>query len=129
MRKPPPRPPPAPDPTIELFERAVSALEVFATAYARWVETQEHPPSNGGGSVEQKLDRIITQGDAIMSFAQDVLAKITAQTTIIASIKAWIQNLPTDVVSAEDKAAILANLDANSAELETAIPTNVPPVG
>ncbi len=76
--------------------------------------------------IERKLDRLTRMEGRQMAFAQEVLDKIARQTTLIGSIKTWIQNLPTDVATPEQKAAILANLDANEAELSTAIPANTP---
>lgn len=61
-----------------------------------------------------------------MSFAQDVLDRIARQTTVIGSIKEWIKALPVDQVPEAAKAAILANLDQNEADLNTAIPVNTP---
>jgi len=109
-----------PDP----LERIANALEHMA----------QHIHEGGINRLQDSLDalrrdvkQVLRMEARQMAFAQDVLDRITRQTTLIGSIKEWIRNLPTDVATAEEKAAILANLDTNEAELSTAIPANVPP--
>lgn len=102
-------------------ERIADALEALLRKF-----TEAGEVSDRLSRIEFLLGRIVKMEVQQMAFAQDVLDRITRQTTVIASIKAWIQALPANTVSEEQKAAILANLDANEAELNTAIPANTP---
>jgi len=62
-----------------------------------------------------------------VAVGQEILDAVTAQTTLVASVVAFIEGLGTDVVSPEQKAAILAVLAENTAALETAIGAGITP--
>jgi len=86
--------------------------------------------------IERKLDRIAAVGrtinrkeDSSMALGQVILEKVTAQTTLVASVKALVEGLVAqETIPADVAAQILATLDGNTAELEAALAAGVPPV-
>ena len=91
-------------------------------------------------SPERRLDRIetllktiIKKETQIMAFQQDALDAIAGETTLIGSVKMLVQQVLEglgDQVTPEAKAAILAALGGNRAQLqevETALRSNVTP--
>ena len=86
--------------------------------------------------IERKLDLIAATGrklihkeDRTMALGQQILDKVTAQTTLVASVKALVEGLVAqETIPADVAAQILATLDGNTAELEAAIAAGVAPV-
>ena len=69
----------------------------------------------------------LIQGEIAMGMAQDILDAVTAETTAVDSLIAWVNGLvESNVVSSEQGAAIIAAANANRAKLEAAMTTNVP---
>jgi hypothetical protein len=77
--------------------------------------------------IDTKLDTILMKEAEQMAIGDDILAKITAQTTLIGSIKEYIAGLAGNTIPQDVADAILQHLDENTAALSTAIPANVPP--
>lgn len=62
-----------------------------------------------------------------MGIGQDILDAVAAETTVISSVIAYIQQLiNSSVITSEQGAAILENINSNRAALEAAIVSNTP---
>jgi hypothetical protein len=77
--------------------------------------------------IEGSLYRIIHKENIVMDELQDVMAVVTAQTTLVGSVVEFIKGLPDNAVDPVAKQAILDALKANDAALEAAIAANVTP--
>ena len=78
-------------------------------------------------SINRKLDLIIQKEGILMGAADDILAAVTAETTVVNSVVAYIQGLQTSGVISPDAATnILNHIKANSDALSAAIVTNTP---
>jgi len=84
--------------------------------------------------IEQKLDSVLHnqqhlfhQGEHQMALGQDILAAVTAETTVIDSlialINGWVAN---NMITAAEGQQILGDIAANKAKLEAAITANTP---
>ncbi len=94
------------------------ALLVVVVALLLWIEWQVL-------GVEGSLHRITHKEHRIMDELLDIMAVVTAQTTLVGSVVEFIKGLPDNAVDPAAKQAILDALAANSAALETAIGANV----
>lgn len=78
-----------------------------------------------------KVNRILRNQETTMAFQDDVIAKLTAQKTIMDGVKALLESLTTIIknnpgVSPEVQAEILGLIDGNSQEAQDAITANTP---
>ena len=72
--------------------------------------------------IEEKLDTLIRKEIQSMSLGQEILDKVTAQTTLVESVKALVEGfVQSGTISPEQRDAIFASLAGNTAGLEAAI--------
>jgi len=82
--------------------------------------------------VEEKVDRILAKEIRMAKTLDDVLADVTAQTTVVQSVLTLIEGLKqqlADALASGDPAkvqAVLDGLEANTASLSAAVTANTP---
>jgi hypothetical protein len=78
--------------------------------------------------VHKKLDLILKQEALQMALGQELIDKVTAQTSLINGLKAliddWVAN---NLITSEQAASLNSLLDGNSATLEAALAAGTPP--
>ncbi len=79
-------------------------------------------------NIEAMLKSVLFKEEAQMAIGQEILDAVTAQGTLIGSVKTLIEGLVANgTIPAEVGEAIKAKLAENSASLEAALAAGVPP--
>lgn len=84
-----------------------------------------------GPDLIQKVNQILANQETQMAFQDDVIAKLTAQKTIMDGVKTLLEELTGIIknnpgISPEVQAQILGLIDENSQEAQDAITANTP---
>ena len=114
-----------------LIRADIEAMRASGNRLDIYIHFPSATPGGGLERIEAQLQTLITKETQQMALGQDILDKVTAQTTLIGSVKALVQGLiDNHTIPAEQGAAILAALSGNQTELaavETALLAGVTP--
>lgn len=105
---------------------------MFNAAQLDRIENKLNSLLRWAGRFDAYLSRVTQMENITMATLDDVVAEVTAQTSIVASVKALVAGLQTqlaDAIASNDPAKVQAVLDAlkaNDAALAEAVPANTP---